>query len=132
LEPQNACFALALIGVAACAFDMLAGGLFGLFYVELSWIFAGGIYFFAGRDVTDGGLLAALVLGVLGAIIWVVVDTSRRGSAETSFRFSDKQAYYKHIAEGNYKCGNCLWFGKPRCPRNETLINADPCASFMV
>lgn len=68
-EPQNAAFGLALIGIAACALDLLVGGLFGLFYVGVSWILAGGVYYLADRDVTEGGFLAALVLGILGAVI---------------------------------------------------------------
>jgi len=27
-------------------------------------------------------------------------------------------------------CGNCWWFGKPECKRNEKLFNAMPCEDF--
>jgi hypothetical protein len=33
--------------------------------------------FFADREITDGGILAALLLGIIGAILWIVVDMSR-------------------------------------------------------
>jgi hypothetical protein len=52
-----------LVGFAAI------GSFWGsLIYIGISWLLAAGIYFFADREVTDGGLVAALLLGFIGAI----------------------------------------------------------------
>jgi hypothetical protein len=94
--------------------------------------FLGIIYGLADREITEWGFLAALFLGLSGAIIWVVIDTSRKGSGVNSLRSVNRQAYYRKVAQEGYKCGNCFWFGKPGCPRSETLINAEPCENFMI
>jgi hypothetical protein len=37
---------------------------------------------------------------------------------------STTRAFYGKV------CGNCHWFGKPECKRNEKIFNAMPCDDF--
>jgi hypothetical protein len=98
----------------------LVGGWFwGSFaYVGVSWIIAGAIYKFAERDMTEGAFLAALLLGAFGAIAWIVIDTSRRETRARSWGHGDRQRYYKRIAQEDYRCGNCSWFGSMSEPES--------------
>jgi hypothetical protein len=113
---------------------------FGLYFLEFGFLVipfgfslsgAGVVYIISGRDITEEGFFVALLFGFIGAIIWVWWDMNQRGDALTSYRRSNKQIYYKQIAEKNYKCGQCLYFGKQGCPRNETNRDAEPCANFV-
>ena len=120
---------LGLLGVAV---GFLFGGLFwgNFVYLGISWIIAAVIFTLAERDLTDGAFLAGLVFGVVGAVIWIVIDMSRTQSGFSYRHYEDKSRYYKRIAQEDYRCGQCFWFGKPACERKEELINAKPCKDF--
>ena len=128
---MNASATLSLFGIMSVLAGFLMIGSFwgSLIYLGISWLLAAGIYFFADREVTDGGLLAALLLGFVGAIVWVVVDASRTQSRTVNYPSSFKDV--KTLGE-EYKCRNCRWFGDSRCKRKETLINAKPCEDFLI
>lgn len=133
---MNASATLSLFGIVSVLVGFVMIGSFwgSLIYLGISWLLAAGIYFFADREVTDGGLLAALLLGFVGAIVWVVVDTSRTQSRTVNYpsRFEDKKTHYVNTLGEEYKCRNCRWFGDSRCKRKETLINANPCEDFLI
>ena len=134
METGKAGSILIILGVLSGAAGLISGDLFwsNFLYLGISWFVAGLVYLLAGREVSDGGFLAALLLGIIGTILWLVIDVSRGGYRPESWKYGDRTSYYKRIAEENYKCGSCLLFGKPGCKRQEQLINADPCADFML
>ena len=123
---------LVILGLLSSLVGFLVGGWFwiNVIYVGFGLIIAGVVYKLADRNLTEGAFFAALFFGIIGAIIWIVIDMSREGSGFNSPKYVDKQTYYKRVAQGGYKCRNCMWFGKPGCPRNETLLNGEPCTEF--
>ena len=84
---------LILLGVISGCIGFFSGNLllFNLFYVGISWFVAGLLYLLANREVTAGGFLAAFILGVIGAIIWLVIDVSRQ--TPTGFRQGSSNYY---------------------------------------
>lgn len=132
MEANDGPIVLVALGFLGVIFGFWVGDWFwGSFvYVGVSWIIAGAVLKFAERELTEGAFLAGLLLGIVGAILWIVVDMSRSEKTPRSWSYADRQSSYKLIADEDYKCGNCLWIGKPGCPRNETLINAEPCSEF--
>ena len=130
MESKTAFFALVLIGVIACVLDLLGVGLFGLFYLGVSWIITGIFYALAKREISEGGFIAALIFGLLGAIAWIVLNRDRTQSERRILYSANRQAYYRKFAKEKYKCRNCFWFGKPGCERKEEFLNAKPCEEF--
>jgi|WetSurMetagenome_2_1015567.scaffolds.fasta_scaffold288412_1 hypothetical protein len=79
-----------------------------LIYFGFNWLFAAGIYFFADREVTAGGLFTALLLGFIGAIIWVIVDMNRtRNRIVRHPSPLGKGTHYLSTLGEEYKCRNC-------------------------
>ena len=57
-----------------------------LLYVGASWVFAAFVDWFADREVIGGDLVAAFILSLVGAVIWVIIDKSRTQVARGSVR----------------------------------------------
>ncbi len=137
MESNNASSALVILGILGSVLGVALGGWFwsGLLYVGVSWIISGVAYFFADREITDGGFLAAFLLGIIGAILWIVVDMSRTQKAiseSSHWKFGDGKSYERSkVGSEDYKCRSCFWFDKPACKRQEKLLNAEPCEDFM-
>jgi hypothetical protein len=135
LDSNNASLVLIILGILGGILGLILGGWFwsGLTFVGISWVICGVAYFFADREITDGGFLAALILGIIGVILWLVVDTSRNqkvSSASMSLQY-DKGSYERSlVSPEDYKCKNCSWFNSSWCKRQEKLINAEPCKDF--
>ncbi len=127
MEVNNGPTILTVLGLLSVIIGFLVGDwLWGsLAFVGISWVIAGAALKFAERDLTEGAFFAGLLLGVVGAILWIVIDISRSNK-----NYPYRQGDYKQFSDEEYRCGNCLWIGKPGCPRNETLINAEPCPEF--
>ena len=125
LDENDGPNALFLLGLLSIVVGFLIGGWFwsNIVYIGLGLIIAGIIYKLADRELTEGAFFAALLFGVIGAVIWIVIDTSRSRS-----RF-EQQIQSQHVEQEDFNCGNCKWFGRG-CPRKETLINAEPCIQF--
>lgn len=135
MEAAKAGSILIVLGILSGVVGLFSNNLFwsNLLYIGISWFFAGFAYLLADKEVSDGGFALAFLLGILGAIIWLVTDTSRSGkSYESSHRYVGRQEYYKMKAGENYKCRSCTWFGKLGCGRHETLLNAEPCTDFVL
>lgn len=132
MEANDGPTVLFVLGVVGVVFGFWVGGWFwGSFvYVGISWIIAGVALKLAERELTEGAFFAGLLLGIVGAILWIVIDMSRSEYDDRSWKYRHSQRRYQSIAQEDYKCGNCFWIGKPGCPRKETLINAEPCADF--
>jgi hypothetical protein len=64
------------LGFFAILGGLTTGAIFGLFLFVLgvSWFIAGFVLIFARREVTKSGFLLALVLGVIGVILWLQVE----------------------------------------------------------
>jgi hypothetical protein len=64
------------LGFFAILGGLTTGAYFGLFLFVLgvSWFIAGFALIFARREVTKSGFLFALVLGVIGVILWLKVE----------------------------------------------------------
>jgi hypothetical protein len=137
LESDSASLALIIFGILGCLIGFFMGGWFwsNLIYVGISWFVAGVAYYFAEREITDGGFLAAFLFGVIGAILWIVIDMSRTqkvSSASLSWKYGDRRSQERSkVSPEDYKCRSCFWFGKPACKRQEKLLNAEPCEDFM-
>ncbi len=123
---------LVFLGIVSVLVGFLVGGWFwiNVAYFGIGLVISGIIYKLADRDLTEGAFFSALLFGFFGAVLWIVVDTSRDGNRFNSNRYTNPQTYYKRVAQGGFKCQNCMWFGKQGCPRSETLINAAPCTQF--
>ena len=134
MEAGKAGSILIILGILSGAAGLILGGLFwsNFLYLGISWFIAGFVYLLAEREISDGGFLAALLLGVIGAALWLVIDISRGANKPESWRYEDRRSYYKRIAQEEYKCGSCVWMGKPGCKRQEQFINAEPCEDFML
>ena len=132
MEANDGPTVLFVLGLLGVVFGFWIGDWFWgiLVYVGISWIIASIVLKLAERDLTEGAFLAGLVFGVVGAVIWIVIDMSRSQSGMQYRSYKNEYSYRKRIAQEDFKCGNCFWMGKPGCPRNETLINAEPCADF--
>jgi hypothetical protein len=78
--------ALIVLGVVAAVVGFATTGPLwsDLRYLGASWILAGVVYFYARRKISDGGFMAALFLGVIGAVAWVVLDM-RSQNTQNSF-----------------------------------------------
>ena len=135
MEAVKAGSILIVLGLLSGTAGLIVGGLFwsNFIYLGISWFIAGFVYLLAEREVSDGGFLAALLLGIAGALLWLVIDMSRGSNRpETYSPLYDRGSYYKRIAEEDYKCGSCAYISKPGCKRNEQFINAEPCEDFML
>lgn len=130
MEHIQAGLILVVIGILSF---FIGFGLFGI-----SWIIAGIIYIVVDREVSEGGFLVALIFGVLGAIVWLLVDMNQQQRIRPSVpiwkhgKYEEEKSYYRPQVSGeNPKCSSCMWFGKSRCQRQEKLINAEPCEDFL-
>ena len=133
MEASRAAILFVFLGVAAGLAGFFSGGFFwgSLLYVGVSWFVAGIAYAFAGKEITEGGIFAAFLLGALGALLWLVIDM-RRGASGYESRGSGYGTSFYNPGGENYKCRYCRWFGHDRCRRREDLINAIPCEDFLL
>ena len=113
LDENNGPNALFLLGLLSIV-GFLIGGWFwsNIVYIGLGLIIARIIYKLSDRELTEGAFFAALLFGFIGAVIWIIIDMSRGGSESNYSKYSNPQEHYKRIAQGGYKCQNCMWFGK--------------------
>ncbi len=102
MESDTASFLLIILGTISALIGFFIGDWFwgSLLYVGISWIAAGVIYGLAGREVSEGGLLAAFVFGFIGAIGWVVVDMSRSQNVQYSWK---ERGRVNRENEGSYR-----------------------------
>ncbi len=82
---KGKCSFLVVIGVLSIILALYTGCFLSTYvYVAgVNWIGAGISYFSTHRKVTNGGFLAALTFGVLGAILWLIADM---GSPKTKIQ----------------------------------------------
>jgi len=78
INPGTACFAFVMLGFLGGFVGLVAGGVWIIFLIlGCSWSVSGVAYFFADREITDGGFSLAFFLGIVGALLWLLVDLSR-------------------------------------------------------
>jgi hypothetical protein len=78
IKPGTASVALVILGFLGGAVGVVAGGVWiTLLFLGFSWSVSGVAYFFADREITDGGFSAAFFLGIVGTLLWLLVDVSR-------------------------------------------------------
>ncbi len=67
-----------IFGFLGSCVGIVADGVWITFLVlGFSWTVSGLAYFFADREITDGGLSMAFFLGIVGTLLWLLVDLSR-------------------------------------------------------
>lgn len=66
------------------------------------------------------------VLDGIGVMVFIYAI---RSDGESKI-FASREQYLKGVYQDDYKCGNCLMFGKGGCPRKEKLLNAKPCEDY--
>jgi len=67
-----------------------------------------------------------LVIDSLGFMVFLYAIFSKEEQEPKPYH----ALYDKRIAEEDYKCRYCAWFGKPGCKRQERLLNGKPCEDF--
>ena len=128
MEADQAGSILILLGVLVYIADLVWGGPFWsrFVYIGLSWFIAGFVYSLMEREVTIVGFSAAFLLGIVGAVLWLVINGSREQS-----RRVPSTTYYPKVCSGRYYyCGSCEWFGHPHCDRKEQFAEAEKCKDF--
>jgi hypothetical protein len=78
IKPGTASVALVMLGFLGGIVGVVAGGVWITFLVlGFSWTVSGVAYFFADREITDGAFSVAVFLGIVGTLLWLLVDVSR-------------------------------------------------------
>lgn len=78
IKPGTASLPLLMLGFLGGCIGVVAGGLWITFLIlGFSWTVSGVTYFFADREITDGGFLVAFFLGIIGALLWLLFDLNR-------------------------------------------------------
>jgi hypothetical protein len=78
IKPGTAFVAFAILGFLFGCLGVVAGGVWITFLIlGFSWTVSGVAYFFADREITDAGFSVAFFLGIVGALLWLLVDLSR-------------------------------------------------------
>ena len=102
--------------------------IFGGFLVGIGidWFVVGFAFNYAGREVNENGFMLALVLGVIGLVLWLQVEQPQEPYEERRY-FSHSHQY---AAGEKTRCKDCLKLGKPSCLRKNSWAEALPCGEF--
>lgn len=88
-----------------------------------NWLVAGFALMYAGREVTDTGFLLALVLGIVGVVLWLQVEPPQK-------TFEARPLLREGVIGEKVRCKDCLKFGHRSCIRTNTWAEALPCGEF--
>ena len=110
-----------------CVLLIVFGFVEGFIFVALgvNYFIVGLVVAYIGRDVDEVGFLLMLVLGIVGVIVWELKCAHADIEETYAPRVRMRRLYQK-----GYQCGDCFWFGKLGCKRNEKLKNAEPCEDY--
>ncbi len=87
----------------------------------LNWIAASFVFLYVNREVTSSGFALALLLGVIGIVLWLLVEPEREQIAH-----NQKKAVSTEQTQ-RFRCIDCSLCGFSSCPRGGSWAEALPC-----